>query len=364
MEQAGPVFAVVSFYCMCSGGMLVLNKLAVHHVGAPAFVTLSQFVATAAFVAAGWMCGAISLDATRWQRLRHFVLYVLAFSAGTWANMRVLMTVNVETIIVFRSCAPLCMSVMDYVFYQRALPSRRSAVAMLLIVAGATIYVSVDRSAKKARGDASAADDLGGGGGAASDAYFWIGVWFSLLIFQLTYGKQLVTGLGLKSIWSPVLYTNALACVPTATIGFVSGDFAALRHVDWTVSAVCWLLLSCVAGVGISWAGFKCQALITATAYTVVGVMNKLLTVLINVLIWDKHAPPAGIAALCVCLGGGALYQQAPLRRPVGYNTVPGSADGDGVDGDASGGGSCSLPPASAAAGSGGAGGSKGGGEA
>merc|ERR1712205_272376 len=47
--------------------------------------------------------------------------------------------------------------------------------------------------------------------------------------------------------------------------------------------------------------------------------MNKLLTVLINVLIWDKHASPVGIAALCVCLGGGAMYQQAPLRRSKGY---------------------------------------------
>ena len=39
MESVG---AVVAFYCACSGGMLVLNKLAVHHVGAPAFVTLAQ----------------------------------------------------------------------------------------------------------------------------------------------------------------------------------------------------------------------------------------------------------------------------------------------------------------------------------
>lgn len=56
-----------------------------------------------------------------------------------------------------------------------------------------------------------------------------------------------------------------------------------LQAVEWTVTGVCWLLLSCVAGVCISWAGFKCQQVITATAYTVVGVMNKLLTVLINV---------------------------------------------------------------------------------
>ena len=45
-----------------------------------------------------------------------------------------------------------------------------------------------------------------------------------------------------------------------------------------------------------------------------------------QVLIWDKHASPIGIAALCVCLCGGALYEQAPLRRPKGYVPVVQSA--------------------------------------
>ena len=272
MESVG---AVVAFYCACSGGMLVLNKLAVHHVGAPAFVTLAQFVATAAFVCGGWACGCVTLDTARWQRLKHFVVYVLAFSAGTWANMKVLMAANVETVIVFRSCAPLCVCVTDYVFYQRAMPSRRSMCAMLLIALGALTYVSVDRDLKSPQ---------------AAAAYVWVGLWFALLIFQLTYGKQLVTGLGLQSSWSPVLYTNGLACLPTALIGWASADFEQLSRVDWTAASVGWLLLSCVAGVGISWAGFRCQALITATAYTVVGVMNKLLTV--RARIGPTHTPP------------------------------------------------------------------------
>ena len=47
MAEAG-VTGIVSFYCLCSGGMLVINKLAVHMIGAPAFVTICQFAATAA----------------------------------------------------------------------------------------------------------------------------------------------------------------------------------------------------------------------------------------------------------------------------------------------------------------------------
>ena len=76
------------------------------------------------------------------------------------------------------------------------------------------------------------------------------------------------------------------------------------------MSAVCWLLLSCLAGVGISWAGFKCQQVVTATAYTVVGVVNKMLTVLVNVLMWDEHASSTGIASLLICVLGGAFSRR------------------------------------------------------
>ena len=34
----------------------------------------------------------------------------------------------------------------------------------------------------------------------------------------------------------------------------------------------------------------------------------------LNLLIWDKHASAVGIGGLCVCLLGGSLYRQSPLR--------------------------------------------------
>ena len=188
------------------------------------------------------------------------------------------MVSNVETVIVFRSCAPLS-CIFDYL-HNRALPAR-SALAMCLIVGGAAMYALHDHTL----------DRRGAG------AYFWVGVWFSLLVFQLTYGKYLVSGLGLKSVWSPVLYTNLLSLVPTLAIGLISGEYHKLLHVELTTAGVTWLLVSCVDGTGISWAGFSCQTVISATAYTVVGVMNKMLTEILTVLIWDKHASPLGIFA-------------------------------------------------------------------
>ena len=55
----------------------------------------------------------------------------------------------------------------------------------------------------------------------------------------------------------------------------------------------------------------------SATSFTVIGNVCKILTVLINVSIWDKHASPLGLSFLCVCLVGAAAYQQSPLREDV-----------------------------------------------
>lgn len=89
------------------------------------------------------------------------------------------------------------------------------------------------------------------------------------------------------------------------------------------------VVLSCILGLSISFFGFSARKAISATAYTVVGVVNKLLTVLINLLIWDKHASASGIASLLVCIAGGVLYQQTvsgPASRPA---PAPVASSGD-----------------------------------
>merc|ERR1712039_832138 len=54
---------------------------------------------------------------------------------------------------------------------------------------------------------------------------------------------------------------------------------------------------------------------VTATAYTLLGVVCKLISVVLNVLIWDKHATPTGLCMLMLCMSCSAFYQQAPLRQ-------------------------------------------------
>jgi len=249
---------------------------------------------------------------------------VLSFTIGTYTNMKVLSMANVETVIVFRSCTPIAVAFFDYIFYNRAAPSLRSAFSLLLITTGAVAYIVTDRDFQ-----------MNG-----LSAYYWVSIWWVVLVFQLTYGKFLVTGINLTSLWTPVLYTNTFSIIPALLVCTIAGELriSRLASVEIDSAAIMWLLLSCAIGIGISWAGFWCQSLVSATTYTVVGVMNKMLTVTVNVLIWDKHASPSGIMALCFCLVGGSLYQQSPLRevRPrdadLETSALTGSGSHGGVD--------------------------------
>ena len=65
----------VAVYSACSASMLIVNKLAVHHLPAPAFVTLMQFVATALVVPMGSALGLVSVDTSEWSRIKFFIVY-------------------------------------------------------------------------------------------------------------------------------------------------------------------------------------------------------------------------------------------------------------------------------------------------
>jgi hypothetical protein len=72
--------------------------------------------------------------------------------------------------------------------------------------------------------------------------------------------------------------------------------------------------------------GWLCRGMVSATTYTLVGVVNKFLTVLLNVMVWDKHSTPFGILSVCMCLGAGSFYQQAPKREEKPKTVLPSSA--------------------------------------
>eukprot|EP00798_Chlamydomonas_sp_ICE-L_P030078 gene30078-35043_t len=80
-------------------------------------------------------------------------------------------------------------------------------------------------------------------------------------------------------------------------------------------------------GICMSHAGYLLRATVSATFFTIVGILCKVLTVIINCMLWEKHATPQGIGFLFLCILGGTFYQQAPMRAAASVEIVKAKPD-------------------------------------
>ena len=134
--------------------------------------------------------------------------------------------------------SPIAVALADWYFLGQALPSGRSWLALLTIVLGAVLYVMTDD-------------------GFEVDSYIWVAMYFVSIVAEMVYVKYVVESVEM-STWSRVYYNNVLSIPPTLALGLTFGDFEFLQQgYEWNMNAVGALLMSCVVGVGISYAGFN-----------------------------------------------------------------------------------------------------------
>ena len=215
---------------------------------------------------------------------------------------------NVETVIVFRALSPCLVSFLDALFLGREYPSVRSWVAMITIVAGTYGYALHDPQFQTQ----------------GLSAYVWPFLYLLIISFEMAYGKQIIRSVELKTNSGPVLYTNILGIIPMIFLGILAGEPGKFRAdrvngVTYEPLFLVFLVLGCAAGIGIGYSSWWCRDKVSAASFTLIGVMNKCLTILLNFFIWDQHAPIGGIACLTLCLVGGVVYQQAPLRSAASH---------------------------------------------
>ncbi|KAI3696545.1 hypothetical protein L1987_79563 [Smallanthus sonchifolius] len=80
-------------------------------------------------------------------------------------------------------------------------------------------------------------------------------------------------------------------------------------YTDWYSFEVIFpVALSCLFGLAISFFGLSCRRAISATSFTVLGIVNKLLKVVINLMVWDKHSTFIVTIGLLICMFGGVMY--------------------------------------------------------
>ena len=115
----------------------------------------------------------------------------------------------------------------------------------------------------------------------------------------------------MESNWGRVLYSNLLASIP---LFFMMGsEVETIRNA--TPEALMVVMVTVVLGTAMSYYAWLARSLVSATLFTILGNVCKVVSIGINVSLWDKHASPFGIACLLFSLGAAYFYKQAPLRE-------------------------------------------------
>lgn len=309
----------------------MINKFAITKFNYPGLLTALQYLTSALGVYILGKFGFLHHDPFTLEIAKKFFPAALVFYLAIFTNTNLLRHANVDTFIVFRSLTPLLVAIADTLFRKQPCPSRLTFLSLLIILGGAFGYVATDN-------------------GFSLTAYSWAFAYLVTITTEMVYIKHMVTNLGLNT-WGFVLYNNLLSLMMAPFFWVVTGEyldvFASMGSKGFNLFepvAFFAVSLSCVFGLLISFFGFAARKAVSATAFTVTGVVNKFLTVAINVLIWDKHATPIGLVCLLLTIAGGVLYQQSvtgglgnkandrsstPSKQMDGTN-----ADGDDEDGD------------------------------
>eukprot|EP01060_Flectonema_neradi_P005587 TRINITY_DN1371_c1_g4_i1.p1 TRINITY_DN1371_c1_g4~~TRINITY_DN1371_c1_g4_i1.p1 ORF type:complete len:379 (+),score=77.19 TRINITY_DN1371_c1_g4_i1:59-1138(+) len=284
---------------LSSSLLVIINKWALKKFPYGATLTALQFFVSAMVAKMIGVVGLSKVDALESEKVIGFMPAVCMFYISVATNLKLLEIANVDTFIVVRSCVPLFTMALEMVAFKTAFPGLKTLGTLLLIIFGACGYVATD------------------------EGFRWEAVWYALIylcaftIDQVLI-KKIVMDVKLQP-WGLVYYNNLLALVLMPAGMYVTGEWGKLSYQLESQNLLGQIssfetafpvLLSCAFGISISFFGLNTRKALTATAFTVLGVVCKFLTVFVNTIAWDSHASPIGIFFVCICIAGGILFQR------------------------------------------------------
>ncbi|PSS34374.1 GDP-mannose transporter like [Actinidia chinensis var. chinensis] len=299
--QQASVYGIAAGYCFSASLLSIINKWAVMKFPYPGSLTALQYFTSAAGVL---LCGSFKViehDPLELLTVWRFLPAAVIFYLSLFTNSELLLHANVDTFIVFRSAVPIFVAVGETLYLHQPWPTTRTWISLATIFGGSVLYVITDYQFSLM-------------------AYSWALAYLVSMSIDFVYIKHIVMTIGLNT-WGLVLYNNLEALLLFPIELLVMGELKEIKHEisdesDWySFQVVLPVGLSCLFGLAISFFGFSCRREISATGFTVLGIVNKLLTVVINLLIWDKHSTFVGTVALLICMIGGIMYQQSTNNK-------------------------------------------------
>jgi len=309
----------VTGYALCSAALLLSNQYAINKVAAPSFLLLSQFTGTALASklfandngkqerndAAEERTEAEALI----KQVKEILPITLIFSVTMLSNLRMMLeSADIETLMVFRFSSPLVLRTVDHLLLREKPPSPRCWSCLLALLIGAFGYIYIEESPFDVNG------------------YTLCAFWYCITSMDQTYWTHVTNAVNLPDPWRrhfySLFYSNALATMPLLFHFFHDPDeMAALK----TMSAGAAFAVSvCVAlAVGMSSFARMAQSRLSGERFTVLGNTCKILTILVNVSLWENNAIILGRGSLIVGLVAACFYRQAASKDAPGQPLLP-----------------------------------------
>ena len=300
----GYKWALAFLYFVASSSLLVLNKVAITAIPNASLLLLIQIGATVVLVAAPALAGKACINFKPPRKvIQAYSTVAVVFLATIYSNFRVLHTIGINPFIVLRCSTPLMVSVLDWVFMGRALPDCNSLLALCGIFMSGTLYAKL----KVTDLDANELSD-------AVSGLWWSLFWLTSFLLDMVYIKYIVEAYPCSGL-ERTLYQNFLALpilIVLLSIGVEKHNVFELQNVP--ISSYVAITLTCFAGATLSFTGMSLRTELSATAYTILGIVCKMASTLLNEIFVEPERDLPRLSCVAAVIISSSFYKQAPLR--------------------------------------------------
>ncbi|KAA8493068.1 GDP-fucose transporter 1 [Porphyridium purpureum] len=283
-------------YAICSSLLLVANKWALNVFPKTNLLMFCQFITSYGVVAVMALTKLVECDALEVEKVKQFVPVVFIFYAVLWSNMRALAALGVDLVILFRSLTPFAISIGDYIYLGRAMPSLQSWFALVTMTL-CTAFIFVREPQISLAG------------------VLWGLLYYAILSVDMVYLKKITVDVKLTT-YGRVVYTNLIAAPPALLLAFAAGEFKGIWAFGSEAPAEVFYAVgsTCVLGYGMSYLSWALRAKVSALTFVVIGILCKIGSIIINALFMNQHLGMQSMVLVCLGITASTLYEQPKAR--------------------------------------------------
>ena len=306
MSTLRTTLPLLILYFVSSSSLLVLNKVAIKAIPNASLLLFTQLGSTVVIVAAPALVGKARINfKPEGKVVRAYSTVAVVFLATIYSNFQVIHSIGINPFVVLRCSTPLMVSILDWAFMGRTLPDWKSALALSGILTSGSMY---------ARLKIADPDFVANGTGDANSGLWWSAIWLVSFLLDMVYIKYVVEAYPCSGS-ERTLYQNFLALPILVVLLNVGAEkHSVLEAANAPQSAWLAVVLTCFAGAALSFTGMSLRTELSATLFTVLGIVCKMASTLLNEIFVEPERDLARLACIAAVIISSSFYKQAPLK--------------------------------------------------